>query len=142
MKEQLRTGCIDPDQTNRRVLAPDRAICPTHKLAGQETTTLIFCGFYLIGEGARGLARRLLCWGQVAERSIVGSSLPTIVKRNIMSKIIAAMLLAGCTLTFASAPLTFDMASAPIAAPSAFATPGAAHVLPPNKPHLDGDRPR
>jgi len=66
--------------------------------------------------------------------------LSTIVKRNIMSKIIAAMLLAGCTLTFASAPVTFDMASGTIAVTSAFAKHGADDVLPPNEPQPGDDR--
>jgi len=62
-------------------------------------------------------------------------------KRNmLMSKIIAAMVLSACTLAFASAPVSFDMASGTIAVTSAFAKHGADDVLPPQEPQPGDDR--
>jgi hypothetical protein len=57
-----------------------------------------------------------------------------------MSKIIAAALLSAFTLSFAFAPVAFDMASGTIAMSSAYAKHGADDVLPPQEPQPGDDR--
>jgi len=54
-----------------------------------------------------------------------------------MSKLIAAALLSACTLAFASAPVTFDMASGSVTVTSAFAKHGADDVVPQQQPADD-----